>query len=87
VTARHRTLALSVYPPRRKPDDEAATTIPTVRMVSTRAPEAATLLQEQIRRRAYELYKQHGSNDGHDLDDWLQAECEVTRLKAKAVTA
>jgi Protein of unknown function (DUF2934) len=33
-------------------------------------------LQEQIRRRAYELYEQSGRNDGHELDDWLQAESE-----------
>jgi hypothetical protein len=44
-------------------------------------------VQEQIRRRAYELYGQRGSTDGNELGDWLRAESEVTRLKAKAVTA
>jgi hypothetical protein len=44
-------------------------------------------LQEQVRRRAYELYEQRGREDGHELDDWLQAESEVVQQKAKAATA
>jgi Protein of unknown function (DUF2934) len=43
-------------------------------------------LQDQIRRRAHELYEQRGSNDGHEVSDWLQAESEVAQQKAKAVT-
>jgi hypothetical protein len=27
--------------------------------------------------RAYELFEQRGREDGHDLDDWLQAESEL----------
>ena len=42
--------------------------------------------QYQIRRRAYELYEQRGSKDGHEVSDWLQAESEVAQQKAKAVT-
>ncbi len=38
-------------------------------------------LQDQIRRRAYELYEQRGSNDGHEVSDWLQAESEVAQKK------
>ena len=34
-------------------------------------------LGEEIQRRAYELYIQRGHTDGHDLDDWLQAEGEI----------
>jgi hypothetical protein len=48
---------------------------------------SAAELQEQIRCRAYQLYEQRGRNDGHELDDWLRAEAEVSRQKAKAVTA
>jgi DUF2934 family protein len=40
--------------------------------------------QEQIRQQAYELYEQRGSEDGHDLDDWLTAEKEVTRRTQSA---
>ena len=42
-------------------------------------------LEEEIRRRAYELYEERGHEDGHDIDDWLRAEAEVTSvLKAAA---
>jgi hypothetical protein len=44
-------------------------------------------LEEQIRRRAYELYEAQGREDGHDLDDWLRAEEEITRQKARIVAA
>ena len=48
---------------------------------------SASELQEQIRRRAYELYQQRGSNVGHEIDDWLRAEAELAQKKAKGVTA
>lgn len=31
----------------------------------------------RIAERAYELYEQRGREDGHALDDWLQAEREL----------
>jgi hypothetical protein len=34
-------------------------------------------LEEQIRRRAYELYVERGNESGSELDDWLQAEEEI----------
>ncbi len=49
--------------------------------------ESTIELQEQIRRRAYELYEQRGRNDGHELEDWLQAESEVAPQKTKTVAA
>jgi hypothetical protein len=33
--------------------------------------------EDEIRRRAYELYEQRGRADGYELDDWVQAEEEV----------
>jgi hypothetical protein len=67
-----------------KPDRTTATRRQTPALAVTKsAPE----LQEQIRRRAYELYEQRGRGDGHDLEDWLQAESEVTQQKAKTVAA
>lgn len=39
--------------------------------------------QKQIRVRAYQLYEQRGRENGHDLDDWLQAEWEETRRSAR----
>jgi hypothetical protein len=32
---------------------------------------------EIIERKAYELFEARGGEDGHDLDDWLQAEAMV----------
>lgn len=52
-----------------------------IRMLN-RKPEArssAEKIQEQIRQKAYELYEQRDREDGHELDDWLKAESEVTR--------
>jgi hypothetical protein len=46
---------------------------------STLENETTEQTQEQIRRRAYELYQERGREDGHELDDWLQAEAEVTQ--------
>jgi hypothetical protein len=44
-------------------------------------------LEKQIRRRAYELYETCGREDGHDFDDWLRAEEEITRQKTRIVAA
>jgi hypothetical protein len=33
---------------------------------------------EAIAKRAYELYLQRGSVSGHELDDWLEAEAELS---------
>ena len=35
--------------------------------------------QEEIRRRAYEIYLERGVQPGCDLDDWLLAERELQR--------
>jgi hypothetical protein len=35
------------------------------------------LTEEYIRLRAYQLYEQRGRQDGHDVEDWLQAESEI----------
>jgi hypothetical protein len=44
-------------------------------------------LQERIRLRAYEIYEQRGGDHGHDIDDWLQAELELTQQKPEKVAA
>ena len=41
-------------------------------------------LQDQIRARAYQLYEQRGRDDGHNLDDWLQAEAELSQAQKAA---
>jgi Protein of unknown function (DUF2934) len=42
---------------------------------------------EQIRARAYELFEQRGGEPGHDLEDWLKAEAEVTQQGAETKAA
>lgn len=32
---------------------------------------------EEIARRAYEIYLRRGSSNGHDFDDWLEAERQL----------
>ncbi len=44
-------------------------------------------LDEKVRRRAYDLYEQRGRRNGYELDDWLQAEAEVTGKKSKTSAA
>ena len=34
-------------------------------------------LEEEIRRRAYEIWLQRGGQDGSDIVDWLMAEEEI----------
>ncbi len=38
----------------------------------------AKKLEDRIRTRAYELFETRGRADGRNVDDWLQAEQEVT---------
>lgn len=53
----------------------------------TEATEFLVDLQEQIRLRAFELYELRGREDGHDQDDWLQAESELVQQRARAAGA
>jgi hypothetical protein len=38
---------------------------------------SANVTESDIARRAYELYLARDCEDGHDVDDWLQAEREL----------
>jgi hypothetical protein len=44
-------------------------------------------IEKQIEQRAFELYERHGRADGHDLEDWLQAEYEINGSQANGVAA
>jgi len=44
-------------------------------------------VESQIRQRAQELYEARGREEGHELDDWLRAEKEITGRKIHAVAA
>ncbi|MBZ5707537.1 MAG: DUF2934 domain-containing protein [Acidobacteriia bacterium] len=40
-------------------------------------------VEQAIRRRAQELYEQRGKVAGHEVEDWLQAEAEVTAQRPR----
>jgi hypothetical protein len=59
-----------------------ANSAPAGKMFEVRKPEARRNvrpinLEEEIRRRAYELFEQRGAVGGSEADDWLSAEREV----------
>ena len=39
--------------------------------------------EQEIRNRAYEIYLQRGAESGYEVEDWLQAEREVTTQSSK----
>jgi hypothetical protein len=51
---------------------------PAAGLRSVKAPStSAATREEEVRSRAYRLYEERGREDGHALDDWLQADEEV----------
>ena len=44
-------------------------------------------LEEQIQRRAYELYVERGNQSGSEIDDWLQAEEEILESQEQELAA
>jgi hypothetical protein len=44
------------------------------------------LVPEQIQQRAYELYLERDGKEGHDVDDWLAAEKELTELSEQSTS-
>jgi len=44
-------------------------------------PDPLHLIEEVIRTRAFQLYEERGSQPGHDLEDWFQAEAELLTRK------
>jgi hypothetical protein len=43
--------------------------------------------EERIRCRAYEIYLERGAEPGHELEDWLQAERELTAIPSNSQSA
>ena len=54
---------------------------------SKELPSETLSLEEQIQRRAYELYVERGNQSGSELDDWLQAEAEILERREQALAA
>ena len=42
-------------------------------------------LEGQISRQAYQRFVARGRESGHDMDDWLQAEADVLRRRARTL--
>jgi hypothetical protein len=61
--------------PKKAPIKENAGEGKTLTFVAPTVTEAN--IEEQIRRRAYELYEQRGRHEGFAEQDWLRAETEV----------
>ena len=47
---------------------------------------ARTITENDIARRAYDLYLARGCEHGHDVEDWLQAERELNAGSKPALT-
>ena len=47
--------------------------------VETREDLPHSTREQDIRDRAYEIYLQRGGQPGYELEDWLQAERELTK--------
>lgn len=58
--------------------------VPSVPKADLQKTEGCGELQDEIRVRAYQLYDQRGRDDGHSLDDWLQAEAESSQVRKAA---
>ena len=49
-------------------------------------PNVVSNNREVIAQRAYALYLARGREDGHDVEDWLQAERELREMASKEPT-
>jgi len=45
---------------------------------------SSSLSQEEIARRAYEIFQRRGGSPGHETEDWLQAEKELREGRGHA---
>ena len=59
-----------------RPRTDNVLTMPSVESQATVAI-APSVAESDIARRAFELYCDRGCEDGHDVDDWLNAEREL----------
>jgi len=69
----------------RHPDDIEKK--PSTLTPKSNEPTVLIPIEQRIQQRAYELYEQRGRINGHELDDWLQAEREIKGTQANAAAA
>jgi len=46
-----------------------------------RSPKTPVELEETVRARAYQIYEQRGMAAGSEVEDWLQAEAELSEAQ------
>jgi Protein of unknown function (DUF2934) len=63
--------------PKRNESTDAEAT--SAQAATVEVPVGNSAPDEEIRRRAYEIYLERGEQQGRELDDWLQAERELER--------
>lgn len=63
----------------RKAAKSAASSAPRSRVAAKTRQKHSAEVEHAIALRAYELFEQRGKEPGHEIDDWLQAEKEVTK--------
>ncbi len=61
--------------------------IPSKASASVQHESPVRNIEDEIRRRAYELYEQRGREDGHDVEDWLRAEKEIRQVRSRSAAA
>src|ERR1035437_6417177 len=83
ITAADRTTGKKGRSPSRRDREKAINT----RNEVGRAEIVLIPIEQQIQQRTYELYEQRGRTEGHNLDDWLQAECGIKGRQANAAAA
>lgn len=47
--------------------------------VASASPRASSVGDEQVRQLAYQLYEERGREDGHAMEDWIEAEARLRR--------
>jgi hypothetical protein len=52
---------------------------PKPRAAKVTSEESVIDFEERIRCRAYDIYERRGGQDGHDIEDWLQAEVDLAQ--------
>ena len=61
----------------RKHHNERTSAHASIRSSDTTDHESTRHTEDRIRQRAFERYQARGGEDGHDMDDWFEAEREV----------
>jgi hypothetical protein len=51
---------------------------PATESTALQAAQSNGNMEEAIRIRAYQLFEQRGRTHGHDVEDWFQAQAEIT---------